>query len=179
MRLNETVGSAFDALEEPTETYREGCFSYHKWFFDTDSKDIKWIVMRREFVTLNEQVFEWLEKFPISETIRLEAKRLVFGMKYEDYMNHHFSNPVLIALCSLRLACELHSVNFNSLIDGCMNVAKRDLKYKKIQAFRLSNPQVNEYIKRKSIELREVIGEETIEGIKRMWGCIDEAKLLA
>ena len=179
MRLNEFVGSIFYSLPEPEETYREGCFNYQKWHFDTNSQDEKWFIMRREFITLNEQVFDWLDRFPVSETLRLDAKRLIWDMKYENYRNYRFSHPVLIALCSLRISCELHNSNFNDILEKCILIAKPQLEYKRILGMRLSDANMKERIKEKSNQLKELIGDEKINNIKRMWGCIDEAILLA
>jgi hypothetical protein len=147
--------------------------------FDTESQDVKWVVMRREFITLSEQAFEWLDKFPVAETLKLDAKRLIWDIKYENYRNYRFSNPIIIAICSLRLSCDIHNRSFNEVLKICLSTAKNELEYKKIMGMRLSDYSMMERIKEKTAILREMIGENKIEDIKRMWGCIDEAVLLA
>ena len=179
MKLNDNIASAFDAFPEPNEIYREGCFSFQKWIFETESQDVKWVIMKREFVTLNEQVFEWLDKFPITETIRLDCKRLIWDVKYENYRTYRFSHPVLIALCVLKLSCDLHRVNFSDIMKDCIAVTKKDMEYKKILGMRLSDYSMLERIREKSNQLSELIGDKKINDIKLMWGCVDEAVLRA
>lgn len=181
MRMNEFMGSMFDNLSEPEESYREGCFSYQKWHFDTDSKDNKWFIIRREFITLHEQVMEWIDKFNFPETLKLDAKRLIWDINYEDYKRYHFSSPIVIALCVLKVACDLKKTDFFSNYSGCMETIKISSNGPRrlLLAKNLSDASTKERIRFKSSQLLEIIGEWRVERLKRMWGCVDEANLLA
>lgn len=181
MRLTEQTGSLFFSLSEPDETYREGCFSYQKWFFDTPSSDEKWIILRREFLTLSEQAMEWIDRFEFPESTKLDTKRLIWDIKYEDFKRVGFSSPIVIALCALKVACDLKSINFFSNFDGCVNVIRNNMKGRKIilQHNIASDASAKEKIRAKSRQMLELIGTERIERIKKMWGCMDEARLLA
>jgi hypothetical protein len=180
MKLNEFVGSAFEAFPEPTEAYREGCFSFQKWIFESDSQDIKWIVLRREFLTLNEQAMEWIDKFNLPESTKLDAKRLIWDIRYDDYKTYRFVSPITIALCALKIACDLKNIDFFSSYNGCMEVIK--INYTRgnrriLLHGNLSDSSTKEKIRYKSEQLLELIGPERIERLKKMWGCIDEAVL--
>jgi hypothetical protein len=182
MRLNEFVGSAFDAFPEPTDVYREGCFSFQKWIFESDSQDIKWIVMRREFLTLNEQAMEWIDKFNLPEVTKLDAKRLIWDIKYDDYKKYHFVSPIVIALCALKIACDLKNLDFFSCYNGCLETIK--INYTSgprriLLKGNLSDSSTKEKIRYKSSQLLELIGPERVNRLKSMWGCMDEANLLA
>jgi hypothetical protein len=182
MRLNEFMGSIFDSFPEPEESYREGCFSYQKWHLDTDSKDVKWSVIRREFVTLNEQVIEWIGKFKFPETTTLDAKRLIWDINYEDYKKYHFTSPITIALCALKIACDLKKIDFFSSYTGCIEMPKIGYTTGPMRVLLRNNfPDAGskEKIRFQSSQLLELIGKERVERLKRMWGCMDEAKLLA
>jgi len=180
MRLTETLGSVFENFQEPNETYREGCFSFQKWIFESNSQDIKWIVTKREFLTLSEQAMEWIDKFDFPETMKLDAKRLIWEIKYDDYRRFSFSSPIVIAMCSLKIVCDLKNKDFFSEYNGCIEAIKENSKSgKMLLRKKLSDASTKERIRFKSTQLLELIGEEKIYNVKRMWGCIDEAKLLA
>lgn len=181
MKSDGSLGSLFDNLPEPEETYREGCFAFQKWTFETNSQDVKWFVMRREFLTLSEQAKEWIERFNFLESIKLDAKRLIWNIKYNDYKNKGFGSPLVIALCSLKVVCDLKNIDFFSKYDDCVVVMRENMKGRKLvmQKNISYDSSTKERIRAKSKQMLELIGPERIENLKRMWGCIDEAVLLA
>ena len=181
MRLNETLGSFFESFPEPSETYREKCFSYQKWIFSTGSEDVKWIVIRREFLTLNEQVMEWIDKFNFPETIKLDAKRLIWDIKYDDYITNGFRSPIVIALSSLKIIHDMRNLNFFLNFNNCVSVIRDNTRGRKILLQHNLNVDrsTKERIKMQSNRLLNLIGSKRTDEIKKMWGCIDEANLLA
>lgn len=184
MRINDYLGSLFESLPAPDESYREFSFSCQKWHFETVSQDVKWFLIRREFVTLSEQAMEWIDRFDVPETIKLDAKRLIWNVKYVDYKKYRMSSPTVIALCALKIVYDLKKMNFFTNYKSYMETVRNNTTRTSNNSPRFMGNRTSDYssmekIKYKAEQLREAIGKEAIDDLKRMWGCMDEASILA
>jgi len=164
---------------DPDREYLASKKSYHmqEWFI-TSSGNEKLFVVKKTFLTKQEQTFNWIELFDkvFLQSIIQDAKRIAYDVFTEKGKNPNMS-PSTFALVSLYISSEFHDENFENKIIQVIDVLRSEkMKYmfgRRNSELKYGSPQgvydVVKKIKMHSDDIKKLLGPEKINRLKEMW----------
>ena len=161
----------------PDREYSKKSYNMKEWFI-TSSGNENLYVVKKTFLSKQEQTFNWIERFDkvFLQSILDDAKRIAYDVFVEKGINPNMM-PSTFALVSIYISSEFHGENFENKIIKVVDVLRSEkMKYmfgRRNSELKYGSPQsvydVVKKIRGHAEVIKKIVGPEKLRKLKDMW----------